>query len=136
MLDAIESLGKDMLTLDRWPFWATVMVFTVIGQFTSTKLFTRERAYKKWPKVWQRHLWWWGRETLMLHPIFAGGALGLLWRDPEGRGWSMAASPAYFAAAGVLSMFAWALLKGALKKRGIVIALPGASEPPPNSHRK
>jgi hypothetical protein len=131
MYEAVVEFAKSMLTEDRWPFWATVLVFTAIGQFTSTKLFTRERAYRLWPTWWAKHFWWWGRESLMLHPIAAGLVLGCMWFDPEGAGWNRIASGMYFAAAGFVSMVAWALLKGALKLRGITVRLPGESTLPP-----
>jgi hypothetical protein len=126
----MEDLGDAtgvIFTAKAWSFWATILVLTVIGQFTSTKLFTRVRAYTK--GRWQG-LWWWGRETLMLHPLAAGAVIGLSWQDPQGLGWPLMGSLLYFGTAGVLSLGAWAFLKGKLKDRGIDVRLPGESTRP------
>ncbi len=125
--EAVYGAVSALVSIDRWPFFAVLAVFTIIGQFTSTRLFTRERAYGREPH-W---LWYWGRETLPLHPIATGSLLGLFWQDPEGAGWGWQASVAYFASAGVCSLFAWMLIKGKLKERGIDLKLPGSSVPPP-----
>jgi len=119
--------------LPHWPLVFTLLVFTVIGQFTSHKVFTRARAYQKRSKKFLQWFWWWGRESLPLHPIASGALLGLLWHNPEGvsPSWPLAASVSYFAGAGVLSLFAWSLLRGYLKKKGIDLSLPGDSTPPP-----
>lgn len=126
--------------LPHWPFLVTTLIFTVIGRFTSTKVFTRTRAYEKqsdkWYKFWENQwFWWWGRETLALHPILTGCVLGLMWRNPEfaDPAWPWTADVAYFAGAGVASLFAWNLLKSFAKKRGITLTLPGGSERPGES---
>lgn len=131
MLESFETFVAYWLSPERWPFWSIALIFTVIGQFTSTKLFTRVRAYQKWPKHWHRHFWFWGRETLMLHPILAGFVTGaLLWPDPEGLGWTAVSSASYFGAAGVVSMFLWRLIGAIAKARGVQLTLPGESVRP------
>jgi hypothetical protein len=131
VLEAFETFVAYWLSPDRWPFWSIALIFTVIGRFTSTKVFTRQRAYFKWPKTWQRHLWFWGRESLMVHPIAAGIVTGLLlWPDPEGLGWPPVQSAGYFGAAGVVSMFLWAFIGAIAKARGVKLTLPGESVPP------
>lgn len=134
----MEDLSFDFLQenlLPHWPFLTTALVFTVIGQFTSKKLFTRERAYQKTENKWHQHFWWWGRETLSLHPILTGSLLGLIWQNPESAdpSWALAASVGYFAGAGVASLFAWNILKSVLKSKGITLSLPGDSLRPPES---
>jgi hypothetical protein len=130
MQEAFEEFVKTLFTEDRWPWWSAVIVFTVVGQFTSTKLFTRERAYRQ--RAWWKHqFWYWMRETLMLHPLAAGFTLGCLWQDPEGQGWPVIGSMMYFATAGGVALIAWALLKGYLKRKGVSVSLPGESTPPP-----
>lgn len=116
--------------LPHWPFLMIAMIFTVVGQFTSKSVFTRERAYRKAKDQW---FWWWGRETLAIHPILSGCLVGLIWQNPEGvdPAWKLVASASYFAGAGVISLFAWAILKGILKKKGIDLDLPGESIAPP-----
>lgn len=123
--------------LPHWPFLVVTLVFTVIGQFTSRKVFTRKRAYRdqngKWFKPWENQwFWWWGRETLALHPILTGAVLGLVWQNPEfaDPAWPWAASVGYFAGSGVGSLFAWNLLKSYAKKKGVTLELPGASQRP------
>lgn len=135
-MDPIDQFLESMLTLERWPFWSAVLIFTVIGQFTTLNLFTRERAYATWEKTWQVWFWWWGRETLMLHPLLAGLVLGLLWQDPEGAGWRAVGSMMYFATAGAVSLFLWAAIKSFAKKRGLKLTLPGSSSSPPPERRK
>jgi len=126
------------MVLPHWPFIMVVLIFTVVGQFTSLRLFTRERAYlrRSGPvyRFWEnRWFWWWSRETLPIHPIVSGALLGLLWRNPEGAdpAWKWIADVTYFAGAGVMSLFAWAILRGVLKNRGIDLGLPGDSLSPP-----
>jgi hypothetical protein len=132
MMESFETFVGQMITEERWPFWAVALVFTIIGQFTSTKLFTRQRAYAPRDKAWQRWLWFWGRETLMLHPIAAGLFLGyFVWLDPEGRGWPRVGTAFYFAAAGVVSMGLWAIIRSIAKARGVEVRLPGQSTVPP-----
>ena len=129
-MEALQTFFESMLTEERWPFWSAVLVFTILGQFTSMKLFTRSRAYAKTSPAFIQHFWWWGRETLMVHPILAGVVLGRLWMDPEGKGWPIVGSQMYFASAGVVSLFAFAVLRAILKWRGIDVQLPGTSNPP------
>jgi hypothetical protein len=124
--------------LPHWPFVMVTAIFAVIGQVMSKSVFTREQAYKKrsapWYKFWEtQNFWWWGRETLPLHPIMSGALLGCIWQNPEGfdPAWGLPASAAYFAGAGVASLFAWAVAKAILKKKGINLELPGISSNPP-----
>lgn len=118
--------------LPHWPFAMITVIFMVVGQFTSTRFFTKARAYQKrtgpWYLFWRNQwFWWWGRESLPIHPIFAGGVVGLLWQNPEQTdpAWPLIASVAYFAGAGVTSLFAWVILRSEAKKRGIDLELPG-----------
>ncbi len=130
-MEELKDVAGVLFTKDSWPFWSTVLVFTIIGQFTSTKLFTRERAYQERAKDWHRHVWFWARESLMIHPLLSGFTLGLFWRDPQNLGWPLAGTMMYFAAAGVLSLFAWMAFKGFAKKKGVSVRLPGESTIPP-----
>lgn len=130
-MEAFDTFIGSMLTLERWPFWAAVLIFTLIGQFTSKNLFTRERAYASYTVPWHKHFWWWGRETLVIHPLIAGFVLGTIWQDPEGAGWKLIGSQMYFAAAGAVSVPFWAIVKAIAKKRGYALALPGESSNPP-----
>jgi len=129
----IDDFLGSMLTLERWPFWSAAFVFMFIGLFTSRSLFTRERAYRKWPSRWQHHFWYWMRESQILHPVVAGFVLGNMWRDPEGQGWPLIGSQMYFAVAGGVGLFLWAFVRGFAKHRGIELTLPGQSVPPEQS---
>jgi len=124
-MDEITSL-----VFDHWPFWAAVGVFWVIGHFVEKSVFTKARAYEKGRFQW---FWWWGRESLELHPIIAGVLLGQGWTDPEGRGWSGHwEASAYFASAGVVSLFGWLIVTKILERMGLKtdLKLPGESDPP------
>jgi len=129
-MDQIFKALAELIGSLGWPWYTAVGVFTIVGQFTSLKVFTRDRAYDKDQAKWAQHVMWWGRETLMLHPIAAGIVLGLIWVDPDGTGLSIAASAGYFAGAGVASLFAYMVLKGYAKKKGIELQLPGTSVVP------
>ena len=126
--------------IPHWPFLIATLVFTVVGRFSSRKLFTRKRAYtlssgKKFQFWKKRGFWWWGRETLSLHPILTGLILGLLWVNPEEADPALGsfASMGYFAGSGVLSLFAWSILTSVAKKKGVVLSLPGESVRPGES---
>jgi hypothetical protein len=130
-VEHFDAFVAGMLSMDRWPFWSAVLVFTIVGQFTSVRLFTRERAYRQRKQLWHHWFWYWARETLTIHSVAAGLVLGLFWRDPEGHGWNAIGSQMYFAAAGVISLFFWTLLKALAKRQGIELTLPGDSSRPP-----
>lgn len=123
----MDDFFSSLLTADHWPFWAIAVIFAVIGNVAAMRVFTRPRAYRK--DRWQP-FWWWMRETLPLHPILCGGAVGVFWRDPEGVVWSLPKAMAYFAVAGAVSLGLWVVIKGAAKARGVELTLPGDSEPP------
>lgn len=123
----LDKFLDSMFTMERWPFWAAALVLTIVGYFMSRRLFTRKRAYTK--NSFQ-NFWWWGRESLVLHPIFFGVGLGYIWPDPEGRKWPQVASCMYFAVAGVVSLVLWVAIKSIAKKKGLDLTLPGDSERP------
>jgi hypothetical protein len=120
--------------LAYWPFIAVLATFSVVWQFMSKNLFTRERAYGHLSQNWfVRNFWWWGRETLKIQPILAGALLGALWQSPQGiesGPQGLVPSAAYFATAGAFSLFGWMWLKSRAKIRGIILQMPGDSDPP------
>ena len=126
-MDELISLFATQI-LPHWPFVSVTLILTIIGQFTSKSLFTKERAYLKGPYSF---FWWWGRETLSLHPLVTGLFIGFLWSNPEDAdpAWKPIASYFYFAGAGVVSLFAWAILRGILRKKGIDLDLFTPSDP-------
>ena len=121
MLDHIVQI---VFSAERWPFMAVASVLTILGQFFAVKVFTRRRAYDS--GKWQS-FWWWGRETLSLHPIITGMVIGMLWVNPEGADpeWTRTASAFYFAWAGVVSLGVFSVLKSVLKSRKMSLTLPG-----------
>lgn len=123
------------IALKFWPLIAVTAVFTIVGQFFSTRVFTKERAYDDYgrDRLGRSVKWfmWWGRETLPLHPIAAGFALGKKWVDPFAMGWDSHESQWAFALCGFASLGVWIVLKSRAKKLGIVLELPGETIPPP-----
>lgn len=118
-----------------WPGLAVACVLSVIGQFLSLRVFTKDRAYAFYGKdrlgKFCKWCMWWGREALPIFHVGSGLAIGrYYWVDPVGQGWGPVASAGYFASAGFVSMFVWAVLKGRAKKYGIVLELPGETIPP------
>lgn len=109
--------------LPHWPFLCWMLVAMVCGQVAVRNVFTKARAV-------QGAFWAWGRRTLPLHPVFAGVALGLIWRDPEGGGMSLPGSACYFAAAGALSIWLFEAIARFAKARGVEIQFPGSDEAP------
>ena len=110
--------------LPHWPFFGAMVMFMIVGQFMTKQVFTKTAHYDKKP-VW---FWWWGRKTLPLHPIVAGLGLGFLWNNPEPGSVEGAASMAYFATSGALSIWLYEMLKGIAKSRGIDLSLPGVDD--------
>lgn len=110
--------------LVHWPFITALVIFMLVGQVVKTSVFTKTAYTTKKPS-W---LFWWGRKTLTLHPIVGGVLTGLLWRNPEPRVDSLVESMGYFALSGALSVWAYELIKGLAKKRGIDLELPGVDE--------
>lgn len=117
--------------LPHWPFAMMAIVFMVVGQVMTTRVFTRERAYDTYDSSIAGWIWYWGRETLPLHPILAGALLGIVWQDPEAAGLGLVPSMGYFAGSGAVSLFTWIFLKAYYKRRlGVDIYLPGESMKP------
>lgn len=115
----------------HWPFVAWLVVSMLIGQVMKTAVFPKDGVKTKKPK-W---LFYWGRKTLVLHPILAGLVVGLVWVNPEPGVETFPESLGYFALAGALSVWAYELLKGLAKKEGIELKLPGVDDstiPPSN----
>jgi hypothetical protein len=113
--------------LQHWPFFTVMISFWLVGHFSEKSVFTKDRSSRHW-------FWRWGRESLELHPLASGVLVGLVWTDPEGKGWGTVDTMGYFVAAGIGSLvFWWALTKIVLPRFGIDasdLRLPGESEPP------
>lgn len=123
------------LLVNHWPFFAVTTILMITGQVASKRIFTRERAYTKLEKRFGfliQSFWYWCREILPLILIALGVWIGVLWQDPQGKGWTAQTSMGYFGFAGALSNLAWMWLKGRAKAKGINLKLPGRDTEPPN----
>jgi hypothetical protein len=128
----VETLKQLLdLLLPHWPFVAAVLVLMLVGTVSNKRIFTEAEA-----KVKRRTQWffWWARKTLPLHPVVSGIVLGIVWKLPEAGVDTLVERAAYFGLAGACSVFAYELLKGLAKKRGLDLDLPGdtPSKPPAN----
>jgi hypothetical protein len=121
-----EFLTNHVYSMQHWPFLAALVVFMIIGQAVKTGIFTKAQAAKHRKCHW---FWWWAYKTLPLHPIVTGLLTGLVWSNPE-PGISGIGAMFYFAGAGACSVCAFQILKDLLKKRGVDLTVPGASDPP------
>lgn len=139
---SIEAIsGLLTFFFEHWPFFTTMLSFSILGTFFSRKVWTRKRAYtwvgpKRWPTFWRDM-----RDSETIHPIFFGAVLGLMWKDPEGADWGRIASAGYFAGAGAASLIVWVATKIVMKRSYNVdlerefgfTSGPPSSAPPPGS---
>lgn len=112
------------LLASHWPGAAWIVVAMMLVQVLKGAVFTKPRAHKKQKSQW---FWWWGYKMLPLQPVLLGAILGLSWANPEGAdpAWPRVASCVYFACFGGLSVWAFEVIKGLLKRRGIDLTIPG-----------
>jgi hypothetical protein len=119
----------------HWPFAAATLILAFVGQVVKGTVWT-EANFLKWrmekpnPVLWR--FFWWGRKTMPLHPVAVGALLGLVPNIPAGTGIEgRPATMLYFAFAGVMSTWAFALVKAWAKKHDIDLKLPGQPSTPP-----
>lgn len=99
--------------IPHWPLLTVTLALALIGQVLKGSLFSREMAQKN-------VVFWWGRKTLPAHPVFVGMIIGFVPGVPVGPGIdTLAARVMYFMAAGVLSTWAFSIVKQLAKKRGL-----------------
>lgn len=126
-MEVIDSI----LGLLLRPFVAWTLLASIIGQVVKTQVFTRARAH--WAGSRIQWFWWWGRKTMPLHPMAIGMVIGWMWPgevEPGYIGGTVQAA-LYFGLAGGLSVWAFEVLKGLAKKRGVTLGkLPGQSDRP------
>jgi len=104
--------------LPHWPFVVFALIAAVVVQVVKSTIWTKAHADKKGRWQW---FYWWGRKTLALHPVAAGALIGLIPGMPvslDGAA-SMAGHACYYAAAGLVSCWAFDVVKALAKKRGI-----------------
>lgn len=106
------------LVLSHWPFIVFTLVAAMVVQIFKAAVWTAERAEGKGAKA---GFFWWMRKTLPLHPVVLGALFGLIPGLPLSQGveHTMATSAMYYAAAGLTSTWAFSVLRGLAKKRGI-----------------
>jgi hypothetical protein len=129
---------------DHWPFIGAWMVFGIIIQVLKDAVFTQSNiawALERTSSS-RRHpdpsrgvrltsaFYWWGYKTLPLQGMVMGVILGAVWSNPTASITTRPASMLYFAVAGALSVFAYQVIKGLAKKRGLDL-----DNAPPGSHR-
>ena len=126
-MDEIMEFANTYI-VGHWPFFAWMLVAMLIGQIVKKTVWTKKNATSKKP-IW---FWWWGRKTMVLHPVAAGVVLGAFWKNPEmaDPAWTGVQSMGYFAMSGALSTWAYELLKNLAKKYDIELDIPGLTEPP------
>jgi hypothetical protein len=129
--------------MPHWPFFTWLFIAMLVGQVVKKTVWTKLNAAKYAnPKVERSfgqklHHWffWWGRKTMVLHPVLAGALLGTVWQNPEHAdpAWGLPTSMGYFAMAGGLSTWAYEFLRGVAKKKGVNLDIPGleSQRPPP-----
>lgn len=125
------------------PFFSVMAVLWLVGHFMSRSVFTYERAFSTHHKSkLSRGFWYWARESMELHPVAAGALIGLVWQNPKNLDpelWQWQDDVAYFASAGVASLFGWLLITKLLARFGVDtkgLTLPGESRRPPSSFPK
>jgi hypothetical protein len=106
--------------LAHWPFITFALVAGLTVQVFKAEVWTKRRAEAKGRWQW---LFWWGRKTLALHPFVVGALLGLIPGMPTTvpAAESLAGRAVYYAAAGLASCWAFDVIQGLAKKRGIVL---------------
>lgn len=143
MFDAISRFASELFTLEtlgaHWPYFAMLISITWVGFATESNIFTRERAYlyrgRSFAAKAQQAFWYWGRETLAYHPILVSLLLAFLWPDPELRGFRPAETVGYWISCGLVGQALWVAGRAYLKRKGIVLHVPGDTDRPPPAQR-
>lgn len=106
----------------HWPFLVFALTAAIVVQIFKAAVWTEARAKGKGARA---GFFWWARKTLPLHPVVAGALFGLIPGLPASPDVpeTMAAHALYFAGAGLFSTWAFAVVKGVAKKKGIDIDL-------------
>lgn len=110
----------------HWAFATFALISALVVQVFKASVWTKVRAESIDPRA---SAYWWGRKTLPLHPVIAGALAGLIPGMPYGPGVpdTIAAHVLYYAAAGLVSTWAFNVLKSLARRRGIELSVP---EPP------
>lgn len=117
-----------------WSFVAATCIFAMFGQIAKKTVFTPDNVVKyKLSTPWFGELLWWGMKTLPIHPVIIGAAMSFIPGMPVANiVKNQAGTTLYFAFAGLASTWAFAVIKGLAKDRGIELDFgDGATTPPP-----
>lgn len=137
-VDVTGALGsvKDLL-LAHWSLFVVAVVLGILGNFTRTRVWTKDKAAHGKPN-W---IWWWGRASLPIHAPLSGALFGIVMilvygiDTPAGPGVDTKAEiMLYYTFSGVLSSYVYSGFKHFMKSRGIVLEvdhMPGETMPPP-----
>jgi hypothetical protein len=114
----------------HWPFIVFCLTAALVVQVFKGAVWTKARGDGKGVKA---GFFWWMRKTLPLHPVAAGALFGLIPGLPTSPGIpeTMASSALYYGAAGLVSTWAFDIIRGIAKKRGYDIHIPGEKPTPP-----
>lgn len=104
---------------EHLPFVAVMGIGALLGYILPTRVLTVRKALGRNKK--RNGIWHWLRELLPLIIVLFSALIGFAWVDPEGKGWDMMTSVAYFTCAGVASLPAISIARG----MGYKIILPG-----------
>jgi len=143
MTEAFVRFVGELLTLENlgshWPYFAMLISVTWVGFAMESNIFTRDRAYlfrgRSLAAKATQAFWYWGRETLSFHPIVVSLALAFLWPDPEQRGFRPAETVGYWISCGLMGQVLWVAGRAYLKRKGIVLQVPGDTDRPPAAQR-
>lgn len=119
----MDIVGKLLELLGaHWPFPAAMLVLAAIGQVMKGSVWTEQNFLKWRQEKPNRVLWrffWWGRATLPVHPVVAGALLCFVPGIPASPGVETRTALAlYFGFAGVMSTWAFALVRAWAKNKG------------------
>lgn len=110
--------------LENWAFLAVSMILSLLTQAAKGTVLTKERAQKiQWV--------FYTRRLLPLFPVALGGILSLLPLPSPEEIAGGAERALYFALSGVMSTWAFSVIRSLAEKQGIKLELPGDSVSPP-----
>jgi hypothetical protein len=123
---------EDILALivSHWPFITVTLAFAILMQTLKGTVYTKTNIVKyKKSKPWLGETLWWLRKTMAIQPAIAA-LIGIIPGIPASPGVdTIGAKCLYFLAAGIISTWAFAIIKGLAKRRGIELEF-SSSEPP------
>lgn len=116
-----------------WSFVAASMLFATVGTVMKNTVFTNDNIVKyKLQRPWFGELLWWGKKTMPLHPVLGGLVMSFIPGIPVADiVKNQAATTLYYCFAGLSSTWAFAVIKGLAKDKGLELDFGDATIPPP-----